>query len=127
MNTVKQKQVREASACDNTSQAKVLAIALIKAGRYVALTQEDLAQIVGGSRSRLRDGIEPESKKGELALMFISLVDALGAVFGNDQDIMRHWMKTPNKHLQGTPKELAKTYHGLSKMLGYVQMLQDRI
>ena len=57
-------------------RAQVLSKAVIKAGASLGLTQQEIADVIGRSRQRLRDPIRPETNEGQLALMLIRRAEA---------------------------------------------------
>jgi DNA-binding XRE family transcriptional regulator len=73
----------------------VVAKAALAAAERLGLTSRHLAQVVGVSEatvSRLNSGrgIDPASKEGELALMFVRLFRSLDALVGGDDANARH-------------------------------------
>ena len=107
---------------------RVLAQALLAAGRELGLTQADLGRIVGRDRTALsRRTLEPDSKSGELALLVIRACRSLHVLVGGEQRQMRHWMHTPNLHLGGVPAELARTVPGLMRVVEYLDALRGRV
>src|SRR5690606_41649528 len=85
--------------------AAVLSRALLNAGRDLGLSQEQLGRVVGRDRTRLKGGIRPDTKVGELALLFIRCYRGLFALVGGDFVVMRHWMHTYNTCTRGVPAE----------------------
>ncbi len=108
-------------------RAEVLAEALINAGRLLGMTQADLGAVIGRDRSVISRGrIDPDSKAGELALLFIRCYRALFALVGGDPEHMRHWMHTANYHTGGIPAEQVKSVQGLVGVHAYLDALRSK-
>jgi|SRR5581483_832922 len=113
--------------------AEVLRKALLRAGEKLGLNQKDLGEIVGlsaASVSRLAAGkldLEPESKNGELALLFLRLFRALDAVVGGDEEKARAWFFAKNAHVGGVPSERARTIEGLVHVAEYLDAVRGKL
>lgn len=109
-------------------RAAVLSEALLNAGRALGLTQADLARVVGKDRTAISRGrIDPDSKAGELALMLIRCYRSLYALVGGDVTQMKHWMHTPNSHLDGVPAEQIDRVSGLVRVVEYLDAVRGKI
>jgi hypothetical protein len=52
---------------------------------------------------------------------FLQIWKGLYSLFGGDYDLMRHWIQTPNTHLQGkVPANLITTEQGIQDILDYL-------
>jgi len=112
----------------DTDQAGVLAEAFSNAGKSLGLTQADLGLIIGKDRSAISRGrIDPDSKEGELALLFIRCYRALFVLVDGDAANMQHWIKTENRHTGGIPAEQITTIQGLVGVLEYLDALRGKI
>ena len=110
----------------------VLAKALLNAAARLGLRQRQLAEVIGTSEasvSRLQygRGIEPASKGGELALLFLRLYRSLDALVGGDDDKARAWLQAPNTHLGGAPIERIRTVEGLVDVVQYLDAMRGRL
>ncbi|WKE64093.1 MbcA/ParS/Xre antitoxin family protein [Gallaecimonas kandeliae] len=105
----------------------VLSKALLAAGKELGLTQAEVGQVVGRNRTRLRDGLEPASKEGELALLLIRLHRSLFALTGGEPADIRHFMNTHNHLSQGVPKDQAQTVQGLVRLVNLLDGLRGKI
>src|SRR5260370_11291940 len=90
--------------------ATVLAKAAINAAFRLGLRNKQLAEIIGTSEasvSRLRSGrgLDPKTKEGELALLFLRLYRSLDALVGGDDVYARSWMHAMNDHVAGIPAQ----------------------
>ncbi|MGQ0767375.1 MAG: MbcA/ParS/Xre antitoxin family protein [Gemmatimonadota bacterium] len=112
--------------------AAVLTKALIAAADRAGLRQRDLAAILGSSEasiSRLsRDRrVEPASKEGELALLFLRAWRSLDTLVGSDDEAARAWLHHHNEHLGGVPAEKLRTAEGLVDVVRYLDALRGRL
>src|SRR5438876_19270 len=93
-----------------TSAPIVLTRATTRAAELLGLSQKELAGVIGVSPatvSRLpRRPINPRSKEGELALLFVRLYRSLDALLGGSADACRRWLHADNAHLGGVPAEM---------------------
>jgi len=116
------------AAVPKVDQASVLAEAYINAGKLLAMTQADLGEIIGKDRSAISRGrIDPDSKVGELALLFIRCYRALYVLVGGDAAQMRHWMRTENMHTGGVPAQQVKTVQGLVHVVEYLDAMRGKL
>lgn len=112
----------------DVDQAGVLAEALINAGKQLGLNQAELGEIIGKDRTAIGRGrIDPASKAGELALLFIRCYRALYVLVGGNPQQMRHWMQTENLHTGGIPAEQVKTVQGLTTVLEYLDAMRGKL
>ena len=112
---------------EDALEADVLAEASLNAARALGLTQADLAGIVGRDRSRLRAGIDPASKSGELALLFVRAYRGLYALVGGDRAAMARWVRGENRGTGGVPAEQMRTVEGLARVVGYLDAMRGRV
>lgn len=107
----------------------VLTKALLNAAEQLKINQSDLAEIIGVHRTAIskwkkNPDLDPQSKSGELALLFIRLYRALFALNGGDLEWMRHFLKSPNTMTGGVPGEQIKNVQGLVRVLQYVDAIR---
>ncbi|WP_417663052.1 antitoxin Xre/MbcA/ParS toxin-binding domain-containing protein [Pseudomonas sp.] len=109
----------------------VLAKALLNTREQLGLTQQELADIVGVHRSAISRwvdaGLNPHSKTGELALLFIRGYRALFALFGGDLADMRHFLRTENRHLAGVPLHMMGQVQGLVRVVEYLDAIRGKV
>src|ERR1043166_9570271 len=103
-------RVKEAAPAALPRGEMVLAKAVLSAADRLGLRSRQLAAVLGSSEasvSRLRHGrcLAPESKEGELALLFIRLFRSLDALVGGDDLKAREWLSAGNEHLHATPAD----------------------
>jgi transcriptional regulator with XRE-family HTH domain len=116
----------------NPAPDVVLAKALLSAAARLAVRQRELADVTGSSEasvSRLARGrgIDPVSKEGELALLFLRLYRSLDALVGGDDEQARRWLHAENAHVGGIPIERAKSVQGLVDVVQYLDGMRGRI
>ncbi len=109
----------------------VLCKALFNVKDHFKLTQSELGQVIGMERTsinRLKDrgSLDPSSKTGELATLLIRVYRSLFALMGGEEDNMRHWLNTPNHHLNGTPRELLLQAQGLVDVNNYLDAIRGK-
>src|SRR3954468_12719681 len=110
----------------------VLAKALLSAGERLGLRNRQLAVIIGSSEasvSRLQHGrgLDPDSKEGELALLFIRLYRSLDALVGGDDTKARAWLHADNDHVRGVPAERIRTVEGLVDVVQYLDAMRGTL
>ncbi|ERS91407.1 MbcA/ParS/Xre antitoxin family protein [Halomonas sp. PBN3] len=116
------------SSTEEKSPRTVLGDALVSAAQELGVSFSELETIVGRHRtSIMRKGVDPASKSGELSLLLIRAYRALGSLTGWDEELMRHWLGSPNEAIAGaSPKERIKTIIGLTEVVHYLESLRDR-
>lgn len=112
--------------------AAVLAKALLNAAEQLGLKQAELGAILGLDRtgiSRLKQNpsLDPNSKKGELALLVIRIARALFALTGGDKEWIKHFMHNPNKVTGGIPAKQMETIQGLIQVMQFVDAIRGKV
>jgi len=112
--------------------SSVLTKALLRAAELLDLSQKSLAAVLGVSAatvSRLgrTKQIDPDSKQGELALLFVRLYRSLDTMVGGDADKARQWLWAENVHLGGVPAERITTVAGLVDAVSYLDALRGKL
>ena len=112
--------------------ASVLARAVLSAAERLDLRNRDLAAVLGSSEasiSRLQHSrvLNPESKEGELALLFLRVYRSLDALVGGDDAKARLWLHANNDHLRGVPAERIRTVEGLVDVVQYLDAMRGRL
>ena len=51
----------------------------------------------------------------------LEMYSCLWVLFGNDEELMRHWLSTYNNHLKFCPGAYLTSEHHMNKILGYLQ------
>ncbi len=110
----------------------VLTRALLRAADELAISQKELAKIVGvstASISRLgrERTVSPDTKEGELALLLLRVYRSLDSIVGGSRDAARAWFRADNRHLGGVPADLVMTVTGLSHVAEYLDAMRGRL
>ena len=110
----------------------MLARAVLEAAGRLGLRNRQLAAVIGTSEasvSRLSSGrgLEPDSKEGELALLFLRLYRSLDALVGGDDAKARTWLHADNRHVRGVPVERIRTVEGLVDVVQYLDAMRGRL
>jgi hypothetical protein len=112
--------------------AAILAKAVLSAASRLGLRHRQVAAVLGSSEasiSRLQHGrgLDPSSKEGELALLFLRLYRSLDALVGGDDRKAAEWLGAPNDHLGGAPVERIRTVEGLVDVVQYLDAMRGRL
>jgi len=111
----------------------ILSRATVRAARFLAVTQGELAEVIGVSGatlSRLANGqrhLEPGSKPWQLAGLFVRLFRSLDAIVGSDDAAARAWLRSANSALGGVPLALISDPAGLVRTVDYLDAARARI
>jgi hypothetical protein len=110
----------------------VLAKAVLAAADRLGVRNRQLATIIGSSEasvSRLQygRGLDPATKEGELALLFLRLYRSLDALVGGDDAKARLWLHAENSHVHGSPVERIRTVEGLVDVVQYLDAMRGRL
>lgn len=111
--------------------AGVLTKALLRAANRLSVSQQHLARVLGVSGASASGllgirRIDPGSKEGELALLFVRVFRSLDAVLGSDEEAMHRWFDARCEPLGGTPRELVTTVTGLCAVVDYLDAMRGR-
>jgi hypothetical protein len=109
----------------------VLTRAVLRAAEALGLTQRDLAPVLGVSAatvSRLpRRPLDPRSKEGELAILFVRLFRSLDALLGGSAEACRRWFHAANAHVGGVPAEMVGSVTGLVHVIEYLDAMRGKV
>jgi hypothetical protein len=107
--------------------ATVLAKAVRNAGRALGLSQAEIGEVIGRARSSLARPLDPASKSGELAALLVRCYRNLFVLTGGNDEAMRHWMATANRHTGGVPRQQVKDIEGLTLVVGYLDAARGKL
>ena len=121
-----------AAVADRPDAGAVLTKATLAAAERLGLRNRQLAAVIGSSEasvSRLRGGrgLDPATKEGELALLFLRLYRSLDALVGGDDVKARAWLHAANHHLGGLPADRIRTVEGLVDVVQYLDAMRGRL
>lgn len=110
----------------------VLAKAVLNSADELDINVSDLASILGMHRTSLsriksKMEIDPDTKTGELSLLFVRIYRSLYALSGGETKTMRLFLKTKNQVTGGIPLEQMKTIVGMVNVLQFVDALRGKI
>lgn len=110
----------------------VLAKAVLAAAERLDLRQRQIAAILGASEASISRlvrgrGIDPSSKEGELALLFLRMYRSLDTLVGGDDARARAWIAAHNDHLDGVPAARLTSVQGLVDVVQYLDGLRGRL
>jgi hypothetical protein len=120
-----------ADSLHSSRAAEILTRAVVRAAGALELTQKTLAATLGiseASVSRLTRGrtIDPQSKEGELAAVFLRMFRSLDAFLGGEDAKSAAWMHAHNHHLAGKPAKLIRSVTGLVHVTEYLDALRGK-
>ncbi|MEE9380624.1 MAG: antitoxin Xre/MbcA/ParS toxin-binding domain-containing protein [Hyphomonadaceae bacterium] len=116
----------QTQAANSQERARVMTMAVIRAGEKLGLSGKDLAMILGVSEptiSRMRKDVyrlEEGSKAFEIGALFVRLFRSLDAITGGDGEVSNAWLRNENRALGGRPVDQIKTITGLTHGLTYL-------
>lgn len=117
-------------AQSSPAAGRVLTQAAARAALRLGLTQKELAALLGVSASTVsrfaQRPLDPRSKEGELAVLFVRLYRSLDAMVGGQDEAARAWMHAENAHLGGVPARLALSVTGLVHVLEYLDAMRGK-
>ncbi len=108
-------------------QKQTLSKAFLNAGKALGFSQTELGKIIGKDRTSIARGLDPQSKAGELALLFIRCYRSLYVLVGGKTEDMKHWMRTENQHIRGIPAQQVLTTQGLVHTLEYLDAIRGKV
>lgn len=112
---------------------QVVTHAVCEAAEWLGLTREQLAKIIGVSKSniaRYRSGSASirDPKNFELSLILIRVYRAIFSIVGGNKEQMKHWIKTPNYHFASrSPLQMMETVEGLTTVTRYLDGMRGRL
>jgi putative toxin-antitoxin system antitoxin component (TIGR02293 family) len=117
-----------------TGPAQVLTKAALRAAEILDVPQRTLAEIVGVSASTIsraasaRAPLDPDSKAGELAKLWVRVFRSLDAIVGSNDAAARSWLTSPNAAFGGAkPLDRLRSAEGLIHVLHYLDSARARL
>jgi hypothetical protein len=109
----------------------VLTKATLRAAEALGLTLAELARIIGisaASASRLgrTRNIDPRTKEGELAALFLRLYRSVDSLLGGNVGAAKAWFQAKNEHLGATPADLVQRVEGLARVVAYLDAMRAK-
>jgi hypothetical protein len=109
-----------------TSDADIVAQALLSAADRLGVSGQVLAKVVGLSPptvSRIRSrqfSLTRDPKAFELAVLFVRMYRSLDAIVGGDRSVAAAWLGNHNTALDARPIDLIQTVSGLTHVISYL-------
>jgi len=104
------------------SDAQLVAQACGRAAQVLGLSTSELSELLTQHQPNA-DGqdLDPTTREGQLALLFLRVYRSLHGLYGGDQRLMRHWIEQPNRHLgEQSPRLLLARIEGLNCVADYL-------
>lgn len=113
-------------------QDAVVTKAVRRVADRLAISQRDLAKILGVSEStvsRFAHGkrLDSSAKEGELGLLLVRVFRSLDALVGGHETKARDYFHAHNTHLGGVPAERVKTVEGLIAVAQYLDAMRGKL
>jgi len=123
---------RRAAPRPQVRDAEVLSKAFVRAAGGLGFSQKDAARVLGVSEatlSRVAAGrpIDPMTREGEMALLFLRIFRSLDALVGGRAEDARAWLGARNLHLAGVPAELMTTVPGIVRVAEYLDAMRGKL
>ncbi|MBW8190284.1 MbcA/ParS/Xre antitoxin family protein [Neiella marina] len=116
-----------AHAVAKLSPADVLGKSTLNAGRHLGLSADQVGEIIGRGRTSItRNGIDPTSKVGDLAMLLVRLYRSVHTLMGGDAANIRHFMTSYNRGTQGRPIDQVFRVDGLVRVVSYLDAMRGR-
>ena len=108
--------------------SQVLGTAVLRAAERMGLSRADLTRVIGRDRSSIsRSGVDPDSKSGELAKLLIRCYRSLAVMVDDNQDQIREWLVTSNRHTGGVPIQQLQNVAGLVAVSEYLDAIRGKV
>lgn len=109
----------------------VVTKAVLNASDLLGLTGAELAKVIGVSPSRVTrmkqgQALAYDKEAYIRSLMFIRIYRSLAAILGGDDQAMRAWFGSENRHLHGEPKSLVQTIQGITHVADYLDAMRGK-
>jgi transcriptional regulator with XRE-family HTH domain len=117
----------------NPDPAAVATKAVLRAASLLALSQQELAGILGvspASVSRMALGqrtLQLGTKEGDFAILLVRVFRSLDALVGGDADKAQAWMANDNLHLGGKPQTLLQRIDGIVHVAEYLDAMRAKV
>lgn len=109
------------------TEAIVLGEAVLNAGAKLGLNPQQVGSIIGRNRTTIvRNGVDPGSPNGQLAMLLVRLYRSLYVLVGGHEDDMHHWMQTRVGSLQGIPMVMIQDVSGLVRVTQYLDAMRGK-
>jgi hypothetical protein len=106
----------------------VLLEAALNTADHLGLKKKELGEIIHLDDRTLRRkaGLDPDSAPGQLALLLVRAYRSAFVLMGGAEGA-RYWFATPNRALNGTPKDMACRIDGLVRIVTYLDAMRGKV
>ncbi|WP_105103971.1 antitoxin Xre/MbcA/ParS toxin-binding domain-containing protein [Microbulbifer pacificus] len=110
------------------TEDQVLLEAALNTADHLGLKKKELSEIIhlDDRTLRRRSGLAPQSAEGQLALLLVRAYRSAFVLMGGEGGA-RTWFSTPNRALNGTPKEMASRIDGLVRIVTYLDAMRGKV
>lgn len=107
---------------------RVLGTAVLRAAERMGLSRTELSRVLGRDRSSIsRAGVDPDSKPGELAKLLIRCYRSLAVMVDDNEEQIRTWLETDNRHTGGVPREQLQSVSGIVTVCDYLDAIRGKV
>lgn len=112
------------------TEAEVLSKAVINVAIKLNLSQKELSEMLGASKSEIsrlmnkQTLLSVNSNEGQRAILLIRIYRDIDSLLGDDERQAQEWFKNYNHHLNEIPLELSKTITGLVEVVKYLDAMR---
>lgn len=111
-----------------TTDAHILAKALLRASAELGLTREQLASAIGTDSDGIAQisdqmHLDSQSPSGQLAVLVIRLARSMRAQCNGDENWIHNFMRTPNSMIGAVPCEAVTTEDGLRRVVYWLETI----
>lgn len=106
----------------------VLLEAVLNTADRLGFRKKELGEVIHLDERSLRrkTGLDPHSAPGQLGLLLVRAYRAAFVLMGGEEGA-RYWFATPNRALNGTPKDLAARIDGLVHVVNYLDAMRGKV
>ncbi|MEJ2619075.1 MAG: MbcA/ParS/Xre antitoxin family protein [Candidatus Thiodiazotropha sp.] len=109
------------------NKSMILGEAVLNAGAKLGLSPVEVGRVIGRNRTTIvRNGVDPSTPNGQLALLLVRIYRGLYVLLGGREEEMIHWMHTRIHSLNGVPAELINDVTGLVRVVEYIDAIRGK-
>ena len=113
---------------EKMDSSQILGVAVMNAGAKLGLSASEVGRVIGRDRTSItRNGVDPKSPSGQLALLLVRVYRGLYVLVGGRDDQMAHWMRTRIRSLQGIPREMIREITGMVHVVEYIDAMRGKV
>ena len=108
----------------------ILATALKRASSLMGISNSLLAKILKIDINTLstifKNGINPDSQKGQVSALIVRIYKSLSQLSGNDKNYIQHFLYNENKYFRNKPINVMETIDGLILINKYLDRITSQ-